>query len=117
MNVRFADVLNRTEVWQFYSTGEEILLLAEMIPPLSSPEGGTRLDIFAERPNNPYTHRGKDLKDYVIPSLWDSANRPGKSGSQRTQKRWLHGDYKDAPYRLTYKLYQQIKGITQGEQQ
>jgi len=40
-----------------------------------------------------------------------------KKDCQQEDKRWLYGDYKDAPYLLTYPLYQKIKGITQGESQ
>lgn len=31
--------------------------------------------------------------------------RPDKTTEQREGNRWLHGDYKDAPYLMTWSLY------------
>ena len=45
-------------------------------------------------------------------TLWPDT-RPGKSDRQQTDKRWLHGDYKDAPFRLTHVLYEEIKKISE----
>jgi len=39
-------------------------------------------------------------------------DRPGKSDQQQENRRWLHGDYKDAPYLLTRNLYLRITEIT-----
>ena len=90
-------------------------LIAEMIPPLSSPAGGVPLKklviMGGGRSNN------LNVLPYKNATLWDSAKRPKKSDKQREEQRWLHGDYKDAPYLLTCQLYKQIKGITQGEPQ
>jgi pimeloyl-ACP methyl ester carboxylesterase len=100
-----------------------IKLLAEMTPPLSSPAGGMRLKKFDHDPTNPLLnpnpkyHHGINLMDYRNLNLWQSSDRPGKSKPQRDEQRWLHSDYKDAPYLLTHPLYKQIKGIAQGEQQ
>ncbi|MCL2105175.1 MAG: alpha/beta hydrolase, partial [Kiritimatiellaeota bacterium] len=92
-------------------------LLAEMIPPLSSAAGGVRLRTFVDDDERQLAHRAKDLTDYrnLKLNLWDSANRPKKTDGQRNNKRWLHGDYKDAPYLLTHQLYERLKEITQGE--
>ena len=85
-----------------------------MIPPLSSPAGGMRLKAFGE--NKPNPHRGIDLSGYRNFALWP-ATRPKKSDRQQEDQRWLHGDYKDAPYLLAHPLYKKIKGIAQGEPQ
>ena len=91
-------------------------LLAEMIPPLSSPAGGMPIaKLLYDDPDE--EDRAIDLMSYRDTVLWDSANRPGKSERQQTLKRWLHGDYKDAPYLLTHKLYEKIKEITEGNNQ
>ena len=57
-----------------------------------------------------YKHRSSTPKDAAI---WHSENRPGKSKDQRDDKRWLHGDYKDAPFLLTHELYKNIKNISE----
>ena len=84
-------------------------LLAEMIPPLSSPAGGMRLKLET-LPN------GRAFDMHLFPfkdsTLWPDT-RPGKSKDQRERKRWLHGDYKDAPFRLTHTLYEKIKIISE----
>lgn len=36
--------------------------------------------------------------------------RPDKTTEQREGNRWLHGDYKDAPYLMTWRLYWQFLG-------
>ena len=113
--------LNRT----FYNEPEENMkiiemeqmkvhakLLADYIPPLSSPAGGKRLKDDTLDPDRKFNLMTKAFRNE---NLWDSANRPDKSERQRTLKRWLHGDYKDAPYLLTHPLYKKIKGIAQGD--
>jgi hypothetical protein len=37
-----------------------------------------------------------------------------KSEKQAGNKRWLHGDYKDAPYNLVWKLYDMFVKIDTG---
>ena len=89
-------------------------LMAEMIPPLSSPAGGVRLRKFKIEENNPDSKYGIDLMSYRDTNLWPKV-RPKKTPQQQGSQRWFHGDYKDAPYLLTHPLYKKIKGITQGE--
>ena len=97
-------------------------LMAEMIPPLSSPAGGMRLKKFDNDITNPLLnpnplyHRGINLMNYRNTDLWP-LTRPKKTERQQLDQRWLHGDYKDAPYLLTHPLYKKVKEITQGEQQ
>lgn len=45
-------------------------------------------------------------------ALWP-ATRPRKTPLQQVDKRWFHGDYKDAPYLLTHGLYLKIVNIVQ----
>jgi len=49
--------------------------------------------------------------DYRDTELWP-ATREGKSEKQQEEQKWLHGDYKDAPFLLTYKMYEKIKDIS-----
>jgi hypothetical protein len=95
------DDLEKIKVWA--------KLMAEMIPPLSSPAGGMRLIKFTETD----THRAQNLMSakYRNTTLWP-ATRPKVNELQYS--RWLHSDYKDAPLLLTYPLYVKIKEITQG---
>jgi hypothetical protein len=83
-------------------------LLAEAIPPLSSPAGGVALSALlnAEPP------RAFDLMDppYRDTALWPDS-RDGKTPGQQEDRRWLHGDYKDAPFLLTYRLYRRLTEI------
>ena len=87
-------------------------LLAEMIPPLSSPAGGKPLKENT-LPSTRKIDLDKDLR-YKNNDFWPD-NRPKKTPDQQQKKRWLHGDYKDAPYLLTHKLYEKIKDLTQGD--
>jgi len=82
-------------------------LLAEMIPPLSSPAGGKTLgDKIAQ------AHKFDMNEDeFKVEPLWPTT-RPGKSLRQQSDKQWLHGDYKDAPFLLTHTLYRNIKIIS-----
>ena len=84
-------------------------LLAEMIPPLSSPAGGQRLLPRTLPDGRAFDLHATPFKDAT---LWPNT-RPGKSDRQQTDKRWLHGDYKDAPFRLTHVLYEEIKKISE----
>ena len=84
-------------------------LLAEMIPPLSSPAGGKALSGRKLHSSHKFDLRNSPFKDADI---WPET-RPGKSDDQQTYKRWLHGDYKDAPYRLTHKLYEKLTKISE----
>jgi hypothetical protein len=95
-----------------------IKLLAEMIPSLSSPAGGMRLKTLVDDDEKQWAHRTQNLmsKEYRNTNLWPTT-RPNKTERQQTLQRWLHSDYKDAPYLLTYPLYVKIKGITQGVEQ
>ena len=88
-------------------------LLAEHITPLSSPAGGKALGIGLIGGQKFNLNKAPFKNE----NLWDSANRPGKSFYQQRDKRWLHGDYKDAPYLLTHPLYREIKKISQGVSQ
>ena len=83
-------------------------LLAEKIPPLSSAVGGMPLDKLSGGVKT----KQFDQMDFRDTELWDSSNRPGKSRDQQRNKQWLHGDYKDAPFLLTHKLYEKIKDIS-----
>ena len=78
-------------------------LLAEEVPPLSGPAGS----IACEKMNTKY-----NLMDYRDLELWRK-DRSGKCSNQRDGQRWLHGDYKDAPYLLTHKLYQEFVTISE----
>jgi len=95
-------------------------LMAEQIPPLSSAAGGMRLVKFAisTDPNNPNQNDkfGFDLMNYRNTDLWPK-KRPKKSDEQERLQRWLHGDYKDAPYLLTHPLYRKITVISKGNAQ
>ena len=82
-------------------------LLAEMIPPLSSPAGGIALKERTVPQDRRFDMHGNDFKNA---SLWPNT-RPKKSDRQQSDKHWLHGDYKDAPFLLTQKLYKKIKEI------
>ena len=82
-----------------------------------------RLKPFAQKPDNEGKETNPDAK-YAFDqnkapikdaNLWDSANRPKKSDTQKRDKQWLHGDYKDAPFLLTHKMYEQIKRIINNE--
>ena len=102
--------LDVNDEWYMEKMKVHAKLLAEQIPPLSSPAGGKPLI------NLDQNHRF-NLNDYSENNnLWLST-RPKKSGSQQRDKRWLHGDYKDAPYLLTHPLYRKINKISQGVSQ
>ena len=118
------DVLDRLPAWPLDVNDPEYLekmkvyakLLAEMIPPLSSPAGGIRLKKFVDDDEIKLAHRAIDLdKDlaYKKTVLWPMI-RPNKTPDQQASQRWFHGDYKDAPYLLTHPLYKKVKEITQG---
>ena len=87
-------------------------LLAEMIPPLSSPAGGRPITLLKK--NVLEENRSFDLEEspYKNTAFWPET-RPGKSRDQQDNKRWLHGDYKDAPFLLTQPLYKKIKTISE----
>jgi hypothetical protein len=90
-------------------------LLAEMIPPLSSPAGWVPLTKLTEDPEK--KHRAIDLDTdplYKKNALWPEI-RLAKVGPQQASKRWFHFDYKEAPYLLTHTLYEKITEITKGE--
>ena len=109
------EIYNRLPYPQFSDIGMAKLknrakLLAEMIPPLSSPAGGKGLTVLTD----PTSNRAYDVNEapYKNVGLWPET-RPQKSIVQQEDKRWLHGDYKDAPFRLTYTLYEKIKEISE----
>jgi len=86
-------------------------LLAEMIPPLSGPAGSMRSDAVFKKAQS----RTVDMNDNAFKNAgrWPT-DRPWKSRDQREEMRWLHGDYKDAPYLLTRHLYVDITNIANG---
>jgi len=86
-------------------------LLAEMIPPLSGPAGSMRSDAVFKKAQS----RTVDMNDNAFKNAgrWPT-DRPWKSAEQKRLKRWLHGDYKDAPYLLTHTLYRRINEIANG---
>jgi len=88
-------------------------LMAEMIPPLSSAAGGVKLSYLEQ--NEPENYFDMNAGSFRNLSLWPP-KRPGKSPDQCSYKRWLHGDYKNAPYLLTYGLYLKIAEIEKGAQ-
>jgi hypothetical protein len=80
-------------------------LLAEAVPPLSGPAGSIPVtEVAGARRFNMMDPPFRDT------ALWP-ATRPRKSHEQQSQRRWLHGDYKDAPYLLTHGLYRKIAEI------
>jgi hypothetical protein len=82
-------------------------LLAEAIPPLSGPAGSipvTRVEDVRR-----FNMMNAPFRDTT---LWP-ATRPRKTLNQQVGQRWLHGDYKDAPYLLTHGLYLKIAEIVQ----
>jgi hypothetical protein len=81
-------------------------LLAEAIPPLSSPAGGMAVGKIAER-KRAFNLMGPQYRDTA---LWPDS-RDGKTPGQQEDRRWLHGDYKDAPFLLTYRLYRKFAEI------
>jgi hypothetical protein len=83
-------------------------LLAEAIPPLSGPAGSIPVSKVADQERS-YNMMDAPFRDTT---LWP-ATRPRKSDDQQEKKRWLHGDYKDAPYLLTHGLYLKIADIAQ----
>ena len=83
-------------------------LLAEMIPPHSSAAGGMELRCLKNK--EPSSFFDMNANSFKNATLWPT-DRPGKSRLQKRNKRWLHGDYKDAPFLLTWKLYRQIAEI------
>ena len=85
-------------------------LLAEMIPPLSSPAGGARLQLFSLDGDNAQYATDMNEDAFKNETLWPNT-RPKKSDIQQRNKHWLHGDYKDAPFLLTHKLYKKIKEV------
>ena len=74
-------------------------LMAEMIPPLSSAAGGMSLQKIYERNKHMTINMNED--GFKNATLWPT-ERPKKSRDQQDEKRWLHGDYKDAPFLLTW---------------
>ena len=84
-------------------------LLAEMIPPLSSPAGGKSLSDESIPSIQMFDMQDNDFKNAT---LWPET-RPKKSSEQQRLKNWLHGDYKDAPFLLANKLYKKINEIIQ----
>jgi hypothetical protein len=51
-----------------------------------------------------------DSADFKNAALW-TVYRDWKSFDQNSRKRWLHGDYKDAPYVLVWRLYDRLSAI------
>ena len=100
---RSSDVNSRLPTTPFLATAStnqiknHAKLLAECMPALSFAAGGTKMT------NCIPDHMSLDLQGYVNDN-W--APRPKKPGFQT--KRWLHGDYIDAPPFLTFKLYVDI---------
>ena len=112
------EIYNRLPYIQFQDIGmaklkNQAKLLAEMIPPLSSPAGGMAITKLVNLGGGHSIDMNSDTFKNAL--LWPT-QRPNKTNEQETQKRWLHGDYKDAPYRLTHDLYQRIKGISNGKE-
>ena len=74
-------------------------LLAEAVPPTSNAAGGTEI---LESDCSGIV-KSVDMQD-TFQSDW-SQERPGITTNQREHKHWLHGDYKDAPFCMTWSLY------------
>ena len=72
-------------------------LLAEMVPPRSNPAGSRPLKAAVSQQN---------LQSWSEKKEWPD---PRPEVSKKRNKRWLHGDYKDAPPFLTHKLYRALK--------
>ena len=81
-------------------------LLGEAIPPRSTAAGAEKLDLLG------ISFFDMDTKAKTNP-LWP-AFRSDKTKFQN--KRWLHGDYKDAPPYLTFWLYLEISNLTDNQQ-
>jgi hypothetical protein len=80
-------------------------ILAEAMPPLSGPAG------WYEIIRIPFANKFDiNLSDFKDATLWPTS-REGKSSNQETYQRWLHGDYKDAPYLLTYRFYDKLSEL------
>jgi len=77
-------------------------ILAEAMPPLSGPAG-----YYAAHSLPDTKCFNLDNPPFKNANLWPTS-RPGKSNNQQVNQRWLHGDYKDAPYLLTHKFYETI---------
>ena len=87
-------------------------LMAEMIPPLSSAAGGMESEAVRDAAESQVFNMNDNSFKSVL--LWPTS-RPGKSPKQCDSKRWLHGDYKDAPFLLTHNLYRKIANAIEGK--
>ena len=74
-------------------------LLAEAVPPTSNAAGGTKI-------LGDYCSGIKESVDMqkTFQTDW-TKERPDKTAEQCDGERWLHGDYKDAPFCMTWSLY------------
>jgi hypothetical protein len=52
-------------------------------------------------------------KIFAIICLSPVSLRKGRAPNQQEDQRWLHGDYKAAPYLLTYRLYKKFVEIAE----
>lgn len=82
-------------------------LLAEAVPPLSGPAGSIPVKGISN--TQKFDMMGPSYRDL---SIWPT-ERAGKSDGQQSNRRWLHGDYKDAPYLLTHRLYRKFVEISE----
>lgn len=69
-------------------------LLAEAIPSLTGPAGGSALE------NVPSTDMGTECRIHTDETLW-----PKRANQGDKRNRWLHGDYKNPAYIYVHRLY------------
>jgi hypothetical protein len=83
-------------------------LLGEAIPPLSGPAGSLAVKAILDE-TRAFNMMDSAFRDTIA---WPVV-RKGKANDQQTKQRWLHGDYKAAPYLLTYRLYKKFVEIAE----
>ncbi len=91
-NRGYAPMFNRN------ATQDEVFMtLAKCVPAISSPVGGTNINVDVILEN--IDMNLDDIKGVQRPNLW--GRRPTKSS-------WLHSDMKDMAFYYVYKLYEQL---------